>query len=69
MAAGFPFLRRDRCPNFQTTKYASMLINSGKSTESQRGRADEFWHQAKAELESDEPGNEPNPDNPKPMPE
>jgi hypothetical protein len=33
------------------------------------GKADEFWHQAKAELESDEPGNEPNPDNPKPMPE
>jgi hypothetical protein len=33
------------------------------------GKADEFWHRAKAELESDEPGNEPDLDNPKPMPE
>ncbi|WP_441252821.1 DUF2934 domain-containing protein [Tardiphaga sp. 71_E8_N1_1] len=28
---------------------------------------DDFWHQAKAELEADEPGNEL--DTPKPMPE
>jgi hypothetical protein len=33
------------------------------------GRADDFWHQAKAELESDEPGNEAISEAPKPMPE
>lgn len=35
------------------------------------GRHVEFWHQAKSELEVDEPGNEPLPteENPKPMPE
>jgi hypothetical protein len=35
------------------------------------GRHEEFWHQAKNELEADEPGNEavPTDENPKPMPE
>lgn len=48
----------------QIREYAHKLwVKQGKP----EGRADEFWHQAKTELESDEPGNEPNPDNPKPM--
>lgn len=33
------------------------------------GRHEEFWHQAKSELEADEPGNEAAPQTPEPMPE
>lgn len=33
------------------------------------GRAEDFWLQAEAELQSDEPGNERVPDNPAPLPE
>lgn len=50
----------------QVREYAHKLWDQQGRPE---GRADEFWHQAKAELESDEPGNEPDTDNPKPMPE
>lgn len=50
----------------QIREYAHKLWESEGKPD---GRADEFWHQAKTELESDEPGDEITPETPKPMPE
>lgn len=33
------------------------------------GQHEEIWHQAKAEIEADEPGDEAPPETPSPMPE
>jgi len=50
----------------QIRQYAHQLWEREGQPE---GRADVLWHQAKAELESDEPGNEAISEAPKPMPE
>ena len=50
----------------QIREHAHRLWEKSGSPE---GRAEEFWHQAKTEMESDEPGNERVPDTPAPMPE
>jgi len=50
----------------QIRQYAHQLWEREGQPE---GRADDLWHQAKAELESDEPGNEAISEAPKSMPE
>jgi hypothetical protein len=66
------FLGEVECPNTLKNRSESTLTSFGNGKVEPEGKAEEFWHQAKSELESDAPGDEdPSPDgeDPKPMPE